>query len=53
VLEKFSFIEISVFQIRIGTGFNQVSGVGSGFRRTKMTHKKNYVLKWLKAFPVA
>jgi hypothetical protein len=29
----------TVFRIRIGLGFNQVGGSGSGSRRAKMTHK--------------
>jgi hypothetical protein len=28
-----------LIRIRIGSGFNQVSGSGSGFRRAKMTNK--------------
>ncbi len=45
------------FRIRIGSGFNRVSGSGSGSRRPKMTHKstkkfvKVHVLKcWMASF---
>jgi hypothetical protein len=40
--------------IRIGSGFNQVSGFGSGSRRAKMTHKnrKSYEISCFEAVDV-
>jgi hypothetical protein len=47
--QKFLFGIEAVFRIhiwiRIGSGFNQVSGSGSGFRRAKMTHKNRKKLR--------
>jgi hypothetical protein len=40
----------SVFRIRIGSGFDQVSGSGSGSRRAKMTHKNRKNSKKLRNF---